>query len=234
MRMVAFVAALAGVVVVPGAALACICGLVPTAYVCPACPTVSTSVSGCPVPTTVRRCYYEPRTTYRRVVQRVPQLTWAQQCIYDPIFGITRTILVPTVAYVEQEYEIPETTYVERCEYVEPRRKPSQPEAPPTEVLPEGATQRRYYYRPGEEQQPDAVGGKESGKGTGVSPEPSVVPPPPRPEGNGTGQGGSQPQPESPQSLRAPSPVRGAQVVHVKWRPVWNAKKAVASNREGR
>lgn len=233
MRLSVLVGVVAASVAIPGAALACICGLVPTAYTCPACPTVAATGAGCPVPTTattVRRCYYEPRTTYRKVVQRVPQLTWAQQCVYDPIFGVTRSILVPTVAYVEQELQIPETTYVERCEYVQPAaQNASESKTPPTEVLPEGATQQRYYYRPERQQPPQAGESGSQEKTEEAAPQPGELPPPPLPDGEQQQQEQQKQQPGTEGSEGASGSQPGTtKLVHVQWRPVWRPVHSVA------
>ncbi len=215
----------------PAVAAACIWGWSPTGYVCTPC-----SPSGGTVPTTtVRRCYYEPRTTYQTVTERVPQLTWTQRCWYDPIFGTYHTLWVPTIAVVEQQRTIPVTTYQQRCETVGPEPAPEAPR-PQVEQLPSPSTERRYYYAPNGTQ-PQTETAPERASEPDVRPEtkqPQPVPPPPPPDAAPQQQpkGTPQLQPQDDQKGQTPDANkqsdRRVTVVRVVWRPVRSAPRAPA------
>ncbi len=201
----------------PGIAAACIWGWSPTSYVYPTAGPAGSA--GCPVPTTVRRCYYEPRTTYQTVTQRIPQLTWTQRCYYDPIFGTYQTLWVPTIAVVEQQVTVPVTTYEQRCETVTPEAQPqlTRP-SPGVERLPEPSTEQRYYYAPNESQKQDSSEGVKESQPQATEPGPVPPPPPVEPESKGP-----QSETDKPDKSQGPDARRGGDrvtVVRVVWRPV--------------
>jgi hypothetical protein len=249
------------------AAVACICGLVPTVAVCDACapvpsvayvPTIyvpttyvatamSVAVDCSPVPTAqvqpteqvVRRCYYEPRTTYRTVTQTYPQVSWSARCYYSPLTGLTTTVWVPTVSYVQRQYQLPVTTYVERCEEVRPTPTTKFEPAPapaPARELPGPTTEQRYYYGPGRSPAPERAPDErqrvpsEQPPAAPDQPQPQQVPLPPQPE---AAPEEKQPQPEArpaPQRVPpAPTPSSSG-LTQYRWRPVQEARVQQAAS----